>query len=514
MFRSRTRWGAYFPLMSEATLIFPHQLFDPHPALGRGRAAVFIEDGLVFGGDPHVPAAFHQKKLVLLRAAMKTYAAELKRRGHHVVYRDHLPGKTVATHLGGLQRSGFASFHLCETTDFLLEKRLDRFAAARNITLHRYDTPMFLTPGDWMIEHFRSRKRPSMAAFYEAQRVRMGILLDQEGKPLGGRWSFDGDNRKPMPKKGLAVPPDPAANRTGYVVEAQRYVRANFGENPGDVEGFAYPVSHDSAGRWLERFLDVRLAGFGPYEDAVSANERVLFHSVLTPMLNCGLLTPAGVIEAALAHARVNEVPLNSLEGFVRQIIGWREFMRAMYDRHGVEERTANFWGFEDRPIPEAFYRAATGIAPIDTTIRRVLDHAYCHHIERLMLLGSFMMICGFHPTRVYRWFMELFIDAYDWVMVPNVYGMSQFASGGLFTTKPYVSGSNYVRKMSDYPQGDWCQTWDGLFWTFIKTHETFFRRQHRLAMMAKQLDRMGDKINTHRKCAESFLHRVCYESV
>ena len=160
--------------------------------------------------------------------------------------------------------------------------------------------------------------------------------------------------------------------------------------------------------------------------------------------------------------------------------------------------------------IPSAFYDASTGIDPIDTAIRRALDHGYCHHIERLMILGNFMLLCGFHPQRVYDWFMELFIDAYDWVMVPNVFGMSQFADGGLFTTKSYISGSNYVRKMSDFSKGTWCEVWDGLFWTFIKNHEAFFRNQHRLRMMTRQLDKVGDeKLATHRRNAESFLENL-----
>jgi deoxyribodipyrimidine photolyase-related protein len=169
--------------------------------------------------------------------------------------------------------------------------------------------------------------------------------------------------------------------------------------------------------------------------------------------------------------------------------------------------RNSNFWEFEDRPIPDAFYTGNTGLPPIDDAIKHALQTGYCHHIERLMLLGNIMQLCGFHPNRVYVWFMELFVDAYDWVMVPNVYGMSQFADGGIFTTKPYVSGSNYVRKMSDYPKGPWCEIWDGLFWSFIKKHETFFRSQYRLAMMARNLDRMApETLAAHQHRANDFL--------
>ncbi|MFT5468253.1 MAG: deoxyribodipyrimidine photolyase-related protein [Verrucomicrobiales bacterium] len=213
------------------------------------------------------------------------------------------------------------------------------------------------------------------------------------------------------------------------------------------------------------------------------------------------------MLDRALEFAKENDTPLNSLEGFVRQIIGWREFMRGAYDHLGVRCRTSNFWGFEDRTIPTAFYEGTTGIDPVDTAIRRALDHGYCHQIERLIILGNFMLLCGLHPDRVYDWFMELFVDAYDWVMVPNVY---EFADGGLFTTKPYISGSNYVRKMSDYPKGEWCEAWDGLFWAFVKNHEDFFRKQHRLGIMVRQIDKMApEKLKAHLAAADEFLERI-----
>ena len=202
-------------------------------------------------------------------------------------------------------------------------------------------------------------------------------------------------------------------------------------------------------------------------------------------------------------------IPLNSLEGFIRQIIGWREFMRVIYLRHGVAERTENFWNFT-RPMPQSFYDGTTGIDPIDHVIQALHEDAYCHHIERLMVVGNFMMLCRIDPDEVYRWFMEFFIDAYDWVMVPNVYGMSQFADGGIFATKPYLSGSNYIRKMSDFKKGDWCEVWDGLFWTFVEDHRDFFLKNYRMAQMAQLHDRMSEeKKKNHRENAVRFLRKL-----
>jgi deoxyribodipyrimidine photolyase-related protein len=226
-------------------------------------------------------------------------------------------------------------------------------------------------------------------------------------------------------------------------------------------------------------------------------------------MLNVGLLTPQYIIDEALLYASNHEIPLNSLEGFMRQIVGWREFIRAVYELKGNEERTKNYWGFT-RKIPDSFWNGTTGIEPIDSTIKKVLETGYCHHIERLMVLGNFMLLCEFDPDEVYRWFMELFIDAYDWVMVPNVYGMSQFADGGLMATKPYISGSNYVMKMSDYKKGAWQTIWDGLFWRFMHTHRTFFLQNPRLGMLVRTFDKMSDeKKNLHLKNAEEYLFKL-----
>ena len=225
-------------------------------------------------------------------------------------------------------------------------------------------------------------------------------------------------------------------------------------------------------------------------------------------MLNCGLLSPNFIINETIKFADQHEVPINSLEGFIRQIIGWREFIRAVYELKGTEERTRNYWNFT-RSIPASFYDGTTGIEPIDSTIKKILKTGYCHHIERLMVLGNFMLLCEFNPDEVYKWFMELFIDAYDWVMVTNVYGMSQFADGGLMATKPYISGSNYLMKMSNYEKGEWQKTWDALFWHFMNKQRVFFLQNPRLGMLVKTFDKMPiEKQNEHLKIANTYLSK------
>jgi len=490
----------------EITLIFPHQLFAEHPALRPGRAVCLIEDPLLFGTDPRWPLRVHRQRLLLHRASMAAYAEALRSRGYSVQTRCHNDAVDTTGHLHDLWEAGHRSFHLADPVDDLLEKRLDAFARRTGCKLELLPTPMLLTPATVMDDHFSHGRTPRMASFYAMQRKRLNLLLEADGSPLGGRWSFDADNRKRLPK-GYRVPAMPAQTADASIDAARHALLQENLPDIGHWDHFNYPVTHEAAARWLETFLNERLSQFGTYEDAISREHRVMWHGVLTPMLNIGLLTPQQVLDGCLARAEAGDIPLNSLEGFIRQIVGWREFMAAMYRRHGVEMRQGNFWNVEDRPIPAAFYSGQTGLAPIDAAIRRALETGYCHHIERLMLLGNVMLLCGFHPRRVFDWFMELFVDAYDWVMVPNVFGMSQFADGGIFTTKPYISGSNYVRKMSDYPKGHWCEIWDGLFWSFIQRHEGFFRSQPRLAMMTRNLDRLApEKIEDHRRRATDFL--------
>ena len=228
------------------------------------------------------------------------------------------------------------------------------------------------------------------------------------------------------------------------------------------------------------------------------------------PALNIGLLTPQQVIDAALTQWENDDsIPLNSIEGFIRQVIGWREFMRATYLKLGRKQRSTNFFN-HTRPLAECFYNGTTGILPVDAAIKRVINHGYCHHIERLMVIGNFMLLCEFDPDEVYFWFLEFFVDGYDWVMVPNVYSMSQYADGGLITTKPYISGSNYIRKMSDYPEGEWCEIWNSLYWNFLYKHYELFGANNRTRPMTWGIQRMDEKtLAKHLALAEKFLSKL-----
>ncbi|MCU0578503.1 MAG: cryptochrome/photolyase family protein [Desulfobacterota bacterium] len=493
---------------TEVLLVFPHQLFPEHPGLAHERKIFLIEEPRFFF-DPQEKTFFHKKKLLLLRAAMRHYASRLQASGFAVDYLEYRFALDPDNLAQRLKQFRGGRIVLADLNDDLLEKRVSVLSARTGLPVSRVPSPGFLTSRGWFEDFFREARHYSLTSFYIAQR-RLLKLLVQDDKPLGGKWSFDPQNRKRMPL-GLKVPPPPPIRSDGLVREARSYVEKNFPGHPGDTANFIYPFSPEEARRRLGHFIETGLAFFGDYQDAIRVDEPFLFHSLLSPALNIGLLTPDEVVRAALdfSQAHPGRVPLNALEGFIRQIVGWREFVRAVYLLAGERQSSTNFWNHH-RPLPASFYSATTGMDPVDTVLRRVNRYGYAHHIERLMILGNFLLLCEVAPREVYRWFMEMFVDAYDWVMVPNVFGLSQYADGGLITTKPYISSSNYILKMSDFARGEWCTVWDGLYWRFIHRHRDFFARNPRLSVMASQLDRMGgEKLAGHLRTAEDYLNRL-----
>jgi deoxyribodipyrimidine photolyase-related protein len=447
---------------------------------------------------------------VFHRASMKAHQQFLQSKGYEVVYIDaHENTADIRNLLPQLQQKGVSEIHYVDVTDYLLEKRITKQATKLKLKVSKYDSPLFLLTGKQVDEYFAGKKRFFQTDFYTRQRKHFKILVDEKLQPEGGKWTFDTENRLKYPK-GKKPPEVKFPKSNHHWAEAITYVEKNFSSNYGEINNaFIYPATFTQSRAWLTQFLQKRFAEFGDYEDAIVNSELVLNHSLLTPMLNVGLLTPDEILEEAVTYATNNKIPLNSCEGFVRQILGWREFIRGVYQIKGTQERTTNYWKFK-RKIPASFWNGTTGILPVDDTIKKVMATGYCHHIERLMVLGNFMLLCEFDPDEVYKWFMELFIDSYDWVMVPNVYGMSQFADGGLMATKPYISGSNYVIKMSDYLKGDWQPIWDGLFWRFMHLHRDFFLKNPRLGMLVKTFDKMPkEKQEGHIQQAEKFLKKL-----
>lgn len=493
--------------MTSATILLPNQLFAEHPGLVEpsGRVVLF-EDPLYFG-DSHYPARMHKQKLWLHRASMARYHLDLVAKGIKAEIYTY-EGRTDAC-LRLFRRLAMDDVNhvvMADPVDFIAQRRLKEAANSVGIAIEMRRSPGFLnTPTDnaaW----FNGRKRWFMAEFYKSQRRRLNILMNGD-QPIGGQWSFDEDNRKKVPKSLLASLPRidwPAHDAIDQ--SAKERVNSEFPDALGELDRLYYPTSHKAAAAWLTQFLERRFNRFGAFEDAIVEGESWLWHAVLSPTLNIGLLTPRQVLDATLEYAQTRDIPINSIEGFVRQIIGWREFIRATYEDLGIQMRTTNHWG-HNRRMPASFYNGTTGIDPIDDTIRRILKTGYCHHIERLMVLGGFMFLCEIHPDDVYCWFMEMFVDSYDWVMVPNVYAMSQHADRGLITTKPYFSGSNYIRKMSHWGKGGWTDVWDGLYWRFIFKHRDSLATNPRWSMMCRAAARLDPgKKEKHLSVATAFL--------
>ena len=492
-------------MSSQVSIVLPHQLYKQHPAIHDNRPVYLVEEWHFFN-----QFQFHKEKLVLHRASMKFYEQFLKEQGLIVHYIESLETQNkVELLIEKLYSNNVKQIHIVDPVDNWLLGKIKSSCKKYKMVLTIYDNPNFLNTINQVADFFSKKKTYFQTDFYTWQRKSRNILLEKDGKPLGGKWTYDADNRSKFPKKEAATKL-PSAPPNNYISEAVSYIQKNYPNNYGSVnEHHLFAINFDDTEKWLEEFLQDRFEQFGIYEDAIVAKEYVLHHSVLSPMLNVGLISPQQIIDQAISFSNKNNVPLNSLEGFVRQIIGWREFIRIVYEREGSKQRTTNYWKFT-RKIPASFWKGTTGITPIDITIKKVLATGYCHHIERLMVLGNFMLLCEFDPNEVYKWFMEMFIDAYDWVMVPNVYGMTQFADGGLMTTKPYISGSNYLMKMSDYEKGEWQPIWDCLFWRFMHEHRTFFLSNPRIGMLVHTFDKMStDKQKTHLDNANNFLKEL-----
>lgn len=486
-------------------ILFPHQLFEQSILLSKCERIFIVEEFLFFK-----QFNFHRQKIAFHRASMKFYESYLRSQGIEVEYVDvSNPNNDVRELISYFKLQGIKSFEYIDTSDFYLEQGIKKSCTLHGIEANKNESPLFLNSSVELEEYFSTKKRLFQTDFYKYQRTKRKVLIDTNQKPIGGKWTFDDENRLKYPI-GKVSPEINFLKSNTFYTEAIDYTNKHFPDNYGKLNlDYLFPCTFSESKTWLNEFFKKRFEEFGAYEDAIVTDQLFLHHSVLSPMINVGLISPQFVIDEAITYSNNNNIPMNSLEGFVRQIIGWREFIRAVYERKGTEQRTKNYWGFK-RKIPASFWNGTTGIAPIDSTIKKVLETGYCHHIERLMVIGNFMVLCEFDPDEVYLWFMELFIDAYDWVMVPNVYGMSQYADGGLMTTKPYISGSNYIMKMSDFKKGDWQPVWDGLFWRFMHIHRDFFLKNPRLGMLVKTFDKMPEeKQEAHLNAANEYIRSL-----
>lgn len=476
--------------MSESVWILGDQLLEEHPALRSGCRIVLIESLQRLRQQP-----YHKRKLGLVLAAMRHYAAHLREQGYTVDLRQS------SDFISGLRE------HLDETGS----TRLITMAAAEYDTrqmqtrlgdmLHDAAEVELLPNTQFLVEHYPPDRPPKrMESFYREMRRQTGLLVNEQGDPEGERWNFDRDNRKPY--DGRPVPPLPEFAPDDLTRSALDDVERLCAEAVGSTADFALPVNHKQARHALADFITHRLPDFGQFEDAMSSQEHVLFHSLLSPLLNIGLLRPLEVAQAAVRAYQEGQAPINSVEGFVRQVIGWREYMYYCYWQMMPDLRDVNAWQ-HTRPLPAWFWDGETSMHCLHHAIGRALHTGYAHHIERLMLLCNFAMLARLSPQEVNAWFLSCFIDAYDWVMLPNVLGMGLNADDGTIATKPYIASANYIHRMSDYCEecaynrrarsgADACP-FNVLYWNFLLDHEQSLRSNPRMGKSVLNLRHLDE---------------------
>lgn len=450
----------------------------------------------------------HIQKIAGIFAAMRAFGRALTQCEHQLHYisiTDQDNAHTFGENLSKLvHHYGATSLEYQDPDEYRLDQILASLSTQLSVPCKNASSHHFFTERSSVGEFFRGKKVWRMENFYRFMRQKHKILLDEQGDPLGGRWNFDTENRNKLPKNAQVPPPLEFANDVTDIVRDIHAAKLPFvGQiNP---EQFGWPVTRTQARSLLEDFLAQRLAEFGRYQDALSDEHWALYHSRLSAALNLKIISPAQVIGAAIDHWKAHQdvISLAQIEGFVRQILGWREYVRGVYWHHMPDYAQQNALDHQ-RDLPAYFWTGDTKMRCVAKAIGQSLEHGYAHHIQRLMVTGNLCALAGVAPEQVDRWYLGIYVDAFEWVELPNTRGMSQYADGGLLASKPYVSSANYLQKMGDHckscaynPKGrtepDACP-FNSLYWNYLSTHEERLRKNPRVAMMYRQLDRLKDK--------------------
>ena len=444
----------------------------------------------------------HPQKIIFLFSAMRHFAEELRASGFTVDYVTlDAPGNTGSfrgeVHRA-IVRNASDRVVVTEPGEHRVRSDMETWQDAVGVPVDILEDDRFLCSHARFREWAGGRKTLRMEWFYREMRKETGILMEA-GEPAGGQWNFDADNRKRLPDR-QSVPsvtriePD-AVTRTVIAL-----VRERFGEHFGDAEPFGWAVTRADALSLLNEFIEERLPNYGDYQDAMRPDTPFVFHAVLSPYLNAGLLDPREVVEAAVAAWERGSVPLNAVEGFVRQILGWREYIRGIYWLEGPDYGDGNFFG-DRRKLPWFYWSGETDMACLADAIGQTRRHGYAHHIQRLMVTGNFALLAGVDPRQVARWYLAVYVDAYEWVELPNVHGMAMFADGGRLASKPYVSSGKYIDRMSGYCRG--CRydpkvvvgekacPFNALYWHFLDRNRAVLKDNQRMGLAYRNLDRM-----------------------
>lgn len=468
----------------------------------------------------------HKKKIALIFSAMRHFAESLCEAGWSVDYirlddPDNRQSFTAEVERA-VKRHRCDAIRVVEAGEYRVRQMQDEWSGLTGLPVEILEDDRFICSLSDFYTWAQGRREHRMEYFYRDMRQRTGLLMTTGGKPEGGRWNYDKENRE-RPPRGLNYPAPERFAPDAITKEVLALVAAEFGGHFGDLTPFELPVTRVQAKRALKHFVAAALPDFGRYQDAMIAGQDYLYHSVLSLCLNLGLLEPVEVCEAAVAAYERGEAPLNSVEGFVRQIIGWREYIRGMYwwDMPAFAQRNALA---ADRPLPDFYWTGDTDMRCLAESIGQTRREAYAHHIQRLMVLGNFAMLAGVSPQAISDWFLVVYFDAYEWVELPNVIGMSQFADGGMVASKPYAAGGAYINRMSDYcgrcrydvkqKTGPDACPFNALYWDFLARHEKRLQGNMRMTNMYATWRKMPEATRTaYRESAATFLATLTPEA-
>jgi deoxyribodipyrimidine photolyase-related protein len=446
----------------------------------------------------------HKKKIAFILAGMRHFAAELRAAGWTVDYVELDAAGNTGSFTGeagrAIARHGAKRLLVTEPGEYRVRLMMDNWAASFKIPVEIVDDTRFFWTRAQFAAWARGRKMLRMENFYHEARRATGYLMEG-AKPEGGTWNYDSENRKPA-KDDLFIPDVARFKPDQITAEVLALVTRRFGNHVGDLEPFWFAVTRADARKALDHFVAHALADFGDYQDAMVSGQKFLYHSVLAQYLNAGLLDPREICEAAIDAYRAGHAPLNAVEGFVRQIIGWREYVRGIYWLKMPGYAALNYFD-NTRALPDFYWTGDTKMACLKAAIGQTIEEAYAHHIQRLMVTGNFAMLAGVDPREVHEWYLAVYADAYEWVELPNVIGMSQFADGGILGSKPYASGGNYINKMSTYCSGcayDVKQRagpkacpFNALYWHFLDRNRSKLSGLQRLRTVYATWDRIAD---------------------
>ncbi len=463
----------------------------------------------------------HKKKIAFLFSAMRHFSDELTKSGFKVCYVKYDNPDNTGSFFSEVKRHlvhlGSRSLVVTQPSEWRVYSDVKQWQKKLNVPVEIREDSRFLSSIDEFATWANGRKQCRMEFFYREMRRKHDILMDGD-QPIGGQWNFDADNRKSPPQE-MKIPEPYSARPDATTSEVIKLVDETFSEHFGDIEPFYFAVTRRQALNALKRFIRDRLPLFGDYQDAMIQNEPWMYHSHISFYLNCGLLHPMECVRAAEEAYHDGAAPLNAVEGFVRQIIGWREYVRGIYWLKMPEYKKLNFLS-ADRDLPSFYWTAQTSMNCLKQCVTETRQNAYAHHIQRLMVLGNFALIAGLHPNQVNEWFHIVYADAYEWVELPNVSGMTLFADGGFLASKPYASGGAYINKMSNYCKG--CQykvskkngsdacPFNYLYWDFLVRNRDHLSSNPRIAMMYRTYDRMSEeKKQAIEKDSLDFLERL-----